>query len=237
MENENNLLQDSMGAAVDSTATADAMVEEQSLSVIELMTSGGLGGQIIMFTLFVLSMITIYLFIERYGVIKKASKMPANFMLNIRDFIYDKKFDAAKDLCNRTNNPIARMYEKGIDKIGRSKEDVAMYMENVAKYELHKLENNLASLATVAGAAPMIGFLGTVIGMIIAFHEMASAGGQIDIEMLSKGIYTAMTTTVAGLIVGIVAYLAYNVLTAKVEKVVYEMESANSDFVELLDKQ
>jgi biopolymer transport protein ExbB len=236
MENENTLLQETMGAAVDNTAAAETVVEQQSLSVIELMTSGGIGGQLIMITLFILSMITVYLFFERFGVIKKASKMPANFMLNMRDFIYDKKYDAAKDLCRRTNNSVARMYEKGIDKLDRPKEDVALYMENVAKQELHKLENNLASLATVAGAAPMIGFLGTVIGMIIAFHEMASAGGQIDIEMLSKGIYTAMTTTVAGLIVGIVAYLAYNVLTAKVEKAVFQMESANSDFVELLDK-
>jgi len=126
------------------------------------------------------------------------------------------------------------MLEKGIDRIEKPMTDISAAIENQGKLEVYVLENNLANLATIAGAAPMIGFLGTVIGMIVAFHEMASAGGNIDIEMLSKGIYTAMVTTVAGLVVGIIAYIAYNVLVTKVEKVVFLLETTTTDFMDLL---
>ena len=141
---------------------------------------------------------------------------------------------AAKTLCKNTDSCVARMLEKGIDRIDKPMTDISASVENQGKLEIYQLENNLANLATIAGAAPMIGFLGTVIGMIVAFHEMASAGGNIDIEMLSKGIYTAMVTTVAGLVVGIIAYIAYNLLVAKIEKVVFMLENTTTEFMDLL---
>lgn len=152
-------------------------------------------------------------------------------MNEIKDFIHDGKLEAARSLCKNTPTPIARMIEKGVNRIGKPLGDIAEAIENTGKLELFKLEKNLATLATISGAAPMIGFLGTVIGMILAFHEMASAGGNIDVEMLAEGIYTAMVTTVAGLVVGIVAYIAYNLLVAKVEKVVFKMEARTTEFM------
>jgi biopolymer transport protein ExbB len=141
---------------------------------------------------------------------------------------------AAKTLCQNTDNPVSRMIEKGIDRIDKPMTDISAAIENQGKLEVYKMENNLANLATIAGAAPMIGFLGTVIGMIVAFHEMASAGGNIDVEMLSKGIYTAMVTTVGGLIVGIIAYISYNFLVSKVDKVIFQLEARTTEFLDLL---
>jgi biopolymer transport protein ExbB len=126
------------------------------------------------------------------------------------------------------------VFEKGVDRIDKPMTDISAAIENQGKLEIYKMENNLANLATIAGVAPMIGFLGTVIGMIVAFHEMASAGGNIDVELLSKGIYTAMVTTVAGLVVGIIAYISYNVLVTKVEKVVFMLEATTTEFMDLL---
>ena len=143
-----------------------------------------------------------------------------------------KDITAAKTLCQNTDNPITRMIEKGVDRIDKPMTDISSAIENQGKLEIYKMENNLANLATIAGVAPMIGFLGTVIGMIVAFHEMASAGGNIDVEMLSKGIYTAMVTTVAGLVVGIIAYIAYNYLVTKVEKVIFQMEARTTEFLD-----
>lgn len=209
---------------------------EKTLSIIDLITSGGIGGQIIMMTLGILSILTVYLFWERFQVIKKAMKDDPHFMNKVKDYLSDNKIEAVVDLCNRTSSPVANMVAKGaVVKEGTAKE-IQDAMERQGNLEVYKLEHNLASLATIAGAAPMIGFLGTVIGMIIAFHEMASAGGQIDVEMLSKGIYTAMTTTVAGLIVGIVAYLAYNQLVVKVTKATFKMEQGTAVFLELIAK-
>jgi biopolymer transport protein ExbB len=219
----------------DSAAEAEVPVEK-TLSVLELITSGGVGGMIIMFTLFVLSIIAIYIFIERFMTIKKAAKEDENFMNQIKDFIHDGKLEAARSLCKSTPTPISKMIEKGVNRIGKPLSDIAAAIENTGKLELFKLENNLATLATISGAAPMIGFLGTVIGMILAFHEMASAGGNIDVEMLSEGIYTAMVTTVAGLIVGIVAFIGYNLLVAKVEKVVFKMEARTTEFLDILNE-
>jgi biopolymer transport protein ExbB len=207
---------------------------ETTLSVLDLMTSGGIGGQMIMLTLLVLSIIAIYIFSERLGAINRAAKEDINFMNQIRDFIKDGKLEAGLTLCRNTNTPVARMLEKGISRIGRPLNDIAAAIENTGKLEVYKLERNLPTLATVAGAAPMIGFLGTVIGMILAFHKMANAGGQINVEMLSQGIYTAMATTVAGLIVGIVAYIGYNMLVSRVEKVIYKMEARSTEFLDLL---
>lgn len=208
----------------------------ETLSILELISSGGVGGILIMITLFILSIIAVYIFVERYMTIKKAAKEDVNFMNEIKDFIHDGKLEAARSLCKNTQTPIARMIEKGVNRIGKPLGDIAAAIENTGKLELFKLEKNLATLATISGAAPMIGFLGTVIGMILAFHEMASAGGNIDVEMLAEGIYTAMVTTVAGLVVGIVAYIAYNLLVAKVEKVVFKMEARTTEFLDILNE-
>ena len=210
------------------------IVEEKTLSILELITSGGTGGNLIMITLAILSIISIYLFIERYNTIKRASKQDPSFFNSIKNYVQDKDLKAAKTLCKNTDSCVARILEKGIDRIDKPMTDISASVENQGKLEIYQLENNLANLATIAGAAPMIGFLGTVIGMIVAFHEMASAGGNIDIEMLSKGIYTAMVTTVAGLVVGIIAYIAYNLLVSKVEKVVFMLEATTTEFIDLL---
>ena len=215
---------------------ANTEPSEKTLSIIELITSGGLGGQIIMTTLGVLSILTVYLFVERFQMLKKAMKEDPHFMNKVTDYLSDNKVDSVLTLCERSASPVASLIAKGtLSKSGSSK-DIQEAMERQGNLEVYKLEHNLASLATIAGAAPMIGFLGTVIGMILAFHEMASAGGQIDVEMLSKGIYTAMTTTVAGLIVGIVAFLAYNNLVVKVTRATFKMEEATANFIEIIAK-
>ena len=223
-----------IGDTLSQTSVDGEIVEEKTLSILELITSGGTGGNLIMITLGVLSIISVYLFIERYTTLKKASRKDASFLNSIKNYIQDNDVKAAKTLCKNTNTSISRMLEKGIVRIDKPMTDISAAIENQGKLEVYVLENNLANLATIAGAAPMIGFLGTVIGMIVAFHEMASAGGNIDIEMLSKGIYTAMVTTVAGLVVGIIAYIAYNVLVTKVEKVVFLLETTTTDFMDLL---
>ena len=223
-----------IGDTLSQTSVDGEIIEEKTLSILELITSGGTGGNLIMITLGVLSIISVYLFIERYNTLKKASRKDASFLNSIKNYIQDNDVKAAKTLCKNTDTSISRMLEKGIDRIDKPMTDISAAIENQGKLEVYVLENNLANLATIAGAAPMIGFLGTVIGMIVAFHEMASAGGNIDIEMLSKGIYTAMVTTVAGLVVGIIAYIAYNVLVTKVEKVVFLLETTTTDFMDLL---
>ena len=210
------------------------IVEEKTLSIMELISSGGLGGNIIMGTLGLLSIYAIYILIERFSTIKKASVEDESFLKSIKNFVEQKDIQAAKTLCKNTDNPVSRMIEKGIDRIDKPMTDISAAIENQGKLEVYKMENNLANLATIAGAAPMIGFLGTVIGMIVAFHEMASAGGNIDVEMLSKGIYTAMVTTVGGLVVGIIAYIAYNFLVSKIDKVIFQLEARTTEFLDLL---
>ena len=210
------------------------VVEEKTLSIIDLISSGGTGGTIIMSALGILSVVAIYILIERLSALKKASQEDENFLKSIRNFVEAKDIEAAKTLCRNTDSPIARMIEKGVNRIDKPMTDISAAIENQGKLEIYKMENNLANLATISGAAPMIGFLGTVIGMIVAFHEMASAGGNIDVEMLSKGIYTAMVTTVAGLIVGIIAYISYNYLVSKVDKVVFQLEAKTTDFLDIL---
>lgn len=222
---QNPVVSDSLSIPID---------QEKTLSVVELISSGGLGGNIIMGTLGVLSFFAIYILVERYSTIKKASKDDDSFLKSIKNFVEQKDIQAAKTLCQNTDNPVSRMIEKGIDRIDKPMTDISAAIENQGKLEVYKMENNLANLATIAGAAPMIGFLGTVIGMIVAFHEMASAGGNIDVEMLSKGIYTAMVTTVGGLIVGIIAYISYNFLVSKVDKVIFQLEARTTEFLDLL---
>ncbi len=219
---------------INSDTISDMIVQEKTLSIIDLISSGGIGGNIIMGALGLLSIYAIYILIERYSTIKKASIEDESFLKSIRNFVEQKDIQAAKTLCKNTDNPVSRMIEKGIDRIDKPMTDISAAIENQGKLEVYKMENNLANLATIAGAAPMIGFLGTVIGMIVAFHEMASAGGNIDVEMLSKGIYTAMVTTVGGLIVGIIAYIAYNYLVSKVDKVIFQLEARTTEFLDLL---
>ena len=218
----------------DSISNQSQIIEEKTLSIIDLIASGGTGGNIIMGTLAILSLFAVYIFFERLSAIKRASQEDQNFLKSIQNFVEAKDINAAKTLCKNTDSPIARMIEKGVNRIDKPMTDISSAIENQAKLEIYKMENNLANLATIAGAAPMIGFLGTVIGMIIAFHEMASAGGNIDVEMLSKGIYTAMVTTVAGLIVGIIAYISYNYLVSKVDKVVFHIEAKITNFLDIL---
>lgn len=210
--------------------------QEKTLSIIQLIKEGGLGGQIIIILLFLLLGVALYIYFERFFAIKAAAVVEKDFMSQIRDCIVNGQLEAAKALCKNTNSPTSRLIGKGISRIGKPLEDIHTAIENAGKLEVYKLEKNVAVVATISGAAPMIGFLGTVIGMIVAIHELANAGGQIDIKMLSDGLYTAMTTTVAGLIVGIVAYMAYNHLVVRTDKVVYQMEAKSVEFFDLLNE-
>jgi len=203
---------------------------EITISFYDLALKGGW----IMAILALFSVIAIYIFIERYLAIKRSSKQDKNFMNNIRDFIHNGRVDSALALCKNNDSPIARMIEKGLLRIGRPLNDINAAIENIGKLEVSKLEKNIAGLATIAGAGPMLGFLGTVIGMIIAFYDMSMAGNNIDIVLLSRGIYQAMITTVGGLIVGILAYVCYNILVARIEKLVYILEARSTEFMDLL---
>lgn len=221
----------------DSSETIEEIVsEEKTLSIYNLVMDGGLGGQIIIAILVVLLAVALYIYFERFFAIKAASKSDRNFMNQIRDYVSNGKLDSAKVLCSQANSPAARLIEKGISRIGKPLEDINTAIENAGRLEIYKLEKNVPVLATIAGAAPMIGFLGTVVGMIVAIHEIANAGGQIDIKMLSDGLYTAMTTTVVGLIVGIISYIQYNHLVVRTNKVVYEMEAKSVEFLDLLNE-
>jgi biopolymer transport protein ExbB len=203
---------------------------EETLSIINLALKGGW----IMIPILVLSIVAIYIFVERYIAINKASKEDVNFMNNIRDFIHNDRLDSALSMCKNNTTPIARMMEKGLIRMGKPLNDINAAIENVGKLEVARLEKNIAWLATAAGAAPMLGFLGTVTGMVKAFYDMSKAGNNIDIQLLSNGIYEAMVTTVAGLIVGIIAYICYNILVARIEKLVFVLEARASEFMDLL---
>lgn len=216
----------------DTVSSSVEEAQEITLSYWDLAFKGGW----VMIPIVLLSVIAVYIFVERFFVIRKASGEDLHFMNRIKDFIHDGKVESALTLCESTNNPVARMIEKGIKRIGRPLNDVSAAIENVGKLEIYKLERGLPTLATVAGAAPMIGFLGTVIGMIRAFYDMSTAGSNIDVSTLSNGIYTALVTTVAGLIVGIIAYFAYNILVARVEKVVNQLEAKATEFMDLLNE-
>ncbi len=220
----------------DAAQGLEPIVEEKTLSIMELLVNGGLGGQIIIGVLFVLLFVAVYIYFERLFAIKAASEVDSNFMNQIRDNVASGNIQAAKVLCNTQNSPVSRLTEKGISRIGSPLEDINTAIENAGRLEVYKLEKNVSILATVAGAAPMIGFLGTVIGMVLAFHQLATSSGQAEMGSLAEGIYTAMTTTVAGLIVGIIAYIGYNHLVVKTDKVVYQMEATAVDFLDILNE-
>ncbi len=224
-----------LGALAQKTSESVAD-EDNSLSIMDLLFSGGTGAVVIISILFVLLFVAVYIYFERIFAIKTASKYDKTFMDKIRDNVVSGKIEAAKILCAQTNNPVARLTEKGISRIGHSLEDINKAIENAGRLEVYKLEKNVSILATVAGAAPMIGFLGTVIGMILAFHNLAASEGTADMGVLAEGIYTAMTTTVAGLVVGIVAYIGYNHLVVRTDKVIHSMEANTVDFLDLLNE-
>ncbi|PHQ61520.1 MAG: biopolymer transporter ExbB [Maribacter sp.] len=214
----------------------EAISQEKTLSVMDLILDGGTGSIVIISVLFVLLFVALYIYFERIFAIKAASKIDKNFMNQIRDYVTNGKLEAAKLLCAQTDSPVARLTEKGVSRIGKPLDDINTAIENAGTLEVYKLERNVSVLATVAGAAPMIGFLGTVIGMILAFQEMASSGGQANMGALASGIYTAMTTTVAGLIVGIIAYIGYNHLVNRTDKVIHKMEANAVEFLDLLNE-
>ena len=223
-----NLLQ----AAVDSAALSQMAPaqEEMKLSLIELASKGGW----LMIVLLLLSFVAIYIFGSKWWLIRKAGQINRNFMRDIRDLIHDGKIKSALELCRRYNSPVARLVEKGIERIGRPLQDIQTAVENTGSVEVARLEKGLPMLATIAGGAPMIGFLGTVTGMISAFFNMSVAGNNIDITLLSGGIYEAMVTTVGGLFVGIIAYFGYNFLTSQISDLVFKMERATIEFVDML---
>lgn len=222
--------------AADQAEEVAEVSEEKSISLLELLFSGGLGGTIIIVILGVLLFAAIYIYFERLFAIKAASKTDKNFMSQIKDYVVSGNIESAKVRCAQENSPVARLTAKGISRIGNPLEDINTAIENAGRLEVYKLEKNVSILATVAGAAPMIGFLGTVIGMVLAFHELATSSGQAEMGLLAEGIYTAMTTTVAGLIVGIIAYIGYNHIVVKTDKVVHQMEATAVDFLDLLNE-
>ena len=202
--------------------------EELSFSLIDMAAKGGW----LMIVLAILSVVAIYIFAERLYTIRKASKIDKNIIKDVNDYLLEGKVRSARMLCKRSESSVARMIEKGITRMDKPLQDIQTSVENVANMEVAKLEKGLPALATIAGGAPMIGFLGTVMGMVQAFFNMAQAGNNIDITLLSGGIYTAMVTTVGGLVVGILAYFGYNYLTAEVSGVVSKMESSTIEFLD-----
>ncbi|MBR5000135.1 MAG: MotA/TolQ/ExbB proton channel family protein [Rikenellaceae bacterium] len=226
----NTLLQTT--TVTDSVANVVAAGQQPTMGLGELILAGGW----LMIPLALLGALTIFVFFERFWAIRKASQLDMNFMNQIKNLIYGGKVSAAIQLCRENDTPIARMIEKGIERIGRPLNDVHSSIENVANLEVSKLESGLPLLATTAGGAPMIGFLGTVIGMVQAFMNLSQAGGTVDMALLSSGMYTAMITTVGGLIVGIPAYFGYNYLVARIEKLVFQMESNTIAFMDLLNQ-
>ena len=204
--------------------------EVVTFSLLDLAIKGGW----LMLVLLALSIVAIYIFGKKWWMIRQAGTIDKNFMKDIHELIHDGKIKSAVALCQKYDSPIARLVEKGIERIGRPLQDIQTAVENMGNVEVARLEKGLPMLATIAGGAPMIGFLGTVMGMIQAFFNMAQAGNNIDITLLSGGIYTAMVTTVGGLVVGIIAYFGYNYLTSQISDLVFKMENTTIDFMDLL---
>lgn len=202
------------------------------LSFFELFNKGGF----IMYILLALSIIAIYIFVERMIILKKAAKDDKVFMSKIADYMRQGSVKDAKVLCELTNTPLSNMIGKGLNNLGKSRSELDAIIENVGRIEVSSLEKNLPFLATIASVAPMIGFLGTVVGMVKAFYNMSIGGNNIDITLLSTGIYQAMVTTIGGLIVGIIAYVLYNILVTRIEKVVFILETKSTEFMDVLDE-
>jgi biopolymer transport protein ExbB len=214
------------------SAATDSLAAQNSVSLLDLTLKGGL----MMIPIFILSIMAIYIFIERMLIIRKAAQNPSGLMERVKSLVLNGDIVSARLLCGQTDTPIARMLEKGISRIGSPLKNIEVSIENVGKIEIYNLEKNLSLLATVSGAAPMVGFLGTVTGMIQAFIAIAQEEGLVSPKLLSSGIYEAMITTAAGLIVGIIAYLAYNYLVAQVAKIIHKMEYTSIEFIDLLQE-
>ena len=212
--------------------TAVTLPTEAEINVIDLAFKGGW----IMVVLLLLSLMAIYIFVQRLIIIRRAGKEDETFMNRIKDYIHEGKVDSALNLCRSTNTPSARMIEKGITRLGRPMNDVLVAIENVGNLEIAKLEKGFPLIATTAAGAPMLGFLGTVTGMVRAFFDMANAGTNVDVTLLSGGIYEALVTTVGGLVVGIITLFAYNYLVSQVDNVVNKMEARTMEFMDLLNE-
>lgn len=215
--------------------TASKAVQEGSTEKVPLMEVMQHGGWI-MIVLAVLSVLAIYIFIDKLMAVRRASKDDQQFVNNIKNSIHQGNVDAALTTCRSTRGPLAKMFEKGIMRIGRPLNDINAAVENVGKQEIARLEKGLPILASVAGGAPMIGFFGTVWGMIQAFFDMANAGNNIDVQLLSQGIYTAMVTTLGGLFVGIIAYFAYNTVVSRIDNLVSRLEARTTEFMDVLNE-
>lgn len=224
----------SSGAGADLLASDIPVVKTQT--IWDMIVSGGWSGVAIIAMEFVMSILAVYIFVERSSLIKTAAKADPRFMDAIKSLVSAGKLNEAKAMCDRENTVESRIMKKGISKIGKPLEDISTAIENTGKLEIYTMEGNISRLAMIAGAAPMLGFLGTVVGMVVAFQSMANAGGQVEIQDLSGGISTAMTTTVAGLIVGIMAYIFYNLLVGRIQKVINRIEVSAADFLDLLSE-
>ena len=210
--------------------------EKQIFSLWEILFSGGLIGNIIMIAIFLLGILALYIFLERFFYIKRASKETPNFLENIKDFVQEGKIQTAVDYCRTIDSPEARMIEKGLARIGRPISDISNAMQNQGQLEISKFEKNLNILASASGAAPMLGFLGTVVGMIMAFFVFFFVTGAVSPKLLASGIYTAMATTAVGLFIGIPAYFFYNILVTNVDRLVLKIQTHVNDFLDALNK-
>ena len=216
-------------------AAKDAAEDGDKQNLIDIITAGGPISIAIFSVLLILSIMALYIFIERWLTIKRAGKVDTNFMNNIRAAVVAGNIQGAKQLCATTDTPTARMVEKGLNRIGKPLRDIDAAIENVGNLEIFKLEKGLSTLASISGAAPMIGFFGTVTGMILAFHTMATAE-NVGPAQLAGGIYQALTTTAFGLLIGIIAFVGYNLLVANVDKAIFNMEKSTVDFMDLLQE-
>lgn len=218
--------------AVTAVAAEPAAEAVENISLFTMIQKGGL----IMYPLILLLLLALYIFFERLLAIRKASKEDINFINNIRDMLYDMKIDSAKSLCQTNNTPVSRMVAKGIDRIGRPIAEIERTVESVGRFEISKLEKNMKILGIVAGVAPMIGFIGTILGVIMIFHDISLAN-NLEIKTIADGLYVKMITSASGLIVGILAYSGYHYLNILVDKVVFNMENSAITFMDILQKE
>lgn len=218
------------------TQIVNTTTETHVFSFWDVLFSGGIIGNSIMVAIFLLGLLALYIFLERYFFIKRASRQTPNFLENIKDFVQDGKIQTAMDYCRTIDSPEARMIEKGLARIGRPISDISNAMQNQGQLEVSRLEKNLNILASASGAAPMLGFLGTVVGMIMAFFEISNVTGAVSPKLLASGIYTAMATTAVGLFVGIPAYFFYNILVTNVDRLVLKIQTHVNEFLDALNK-
>lgn len=212
---------------------AEVIPTEETLSIMNLLIGGG---WYIMIPLGILSIVAVYIFIERYLSVARVVKGDTSFMDSVKEAVLKGEIQSAREICKKVNNPYSRMIEKGLMRVGKPMADIGIAIENEGKLEITKLEQSLSMEATIAGAAPMIGFLGTVIGMMAAFHEMNTNGNAVELNQLAGGIMQAMVTTAAGLVIGIIAYLSYNILVGRIDKVAYKMDELSVRFIDMLQE-